>query len=303
MAVPKFKEFYLPTLQFFEDGEIHTKKEVADYISVHFNLSETDLSERTSGGGNLKYKDRSGWAVDHLYRATLLRKISHGRYSISEEGINVLNDNIQSIDENFLKNYISFREYRNIDEAGEVEENEDDGMQSPPERLENAFNEINEDLALKILDEIMDNDYIFFENLVLDLLLKMGYGGFREGSGFVTSPTNDEGIDAIIDEDFLGLDKIGIQAKRHENNVGRPDIQKFSGALIGKGIKKGVFITTASFSQNAIQYVESLHETSIVLIDGKKLAKFMIEYDLGTSTTKTYSIKTIDSDYFNQDDI
>ena len=298
MVVPEFKKFYLPTLMIFGDGEVHTKKEVANLISDYFDLSENDMNEMTKCRGNLKYKDRTNWAIDHLYRATLLRKISWGKYSISEEGRNVLNENPNLIDENFLKNYESFREYKNID-GEEVYEVDNDEIQSPPERLENAFNEINDVLALNILDEILDNDFIYFEKLVLDLLLKMGYGGFRDNSGFVTSPTNDGGIDAIIDEDVLGLDKIGIQAKRYSNVVSRPDIQKFSGALIGEGIKKGVFITTSSFSGKAIEYAENLHETSIILIDGKKLAKLMIEYDLGTSTTKTYSIKTIDSDYFN----
>ncbi|ALT68988.1 restriction endonuclease [Methanobrevibacter millerae] len=299
--IPKFKEFYFPVLSFFKDNDIHTKKEVSNYIAKFFELNENDLNEKTSKGSKLKYEDRTQWAVNHLYRATLLKRIERGKYLISEEGKKVLNQEINQIDENFLNNYDSFKKYRNLEKNKDnmVGDNQN---QSPSERLDVAYNEINEELSESILDEIKSKDSKFFEKLVVDLLLKMGYGGFRDDAGRPTQQSNDEGIDGIINEDILGLDKIAIQAKRHENSIGRPDLQRFAGALSGKGIKKGVFITTSYFSKNAKNYVKNHSERSIVLIDGKKLAKLMIEFNLGTSIVHSYDVKKIDMDYFNSED-
>ena len=205
--------------------------------------------------------------------------------------------NLEHIDNTFLLRYDSFKEFQNVTTVTPVEEYEKEVL-SPSDRINEALLEINNNLSSNILEEILSRDSDFFEKLVVDLLLKMGYGGFREDAGVVTKRTNDGGIDGIINEDILGLDKIAIQAKRHENTISRPDLQKFSGALSGMGIKKGVFITTSNFSKGAIDYVEQLHDTSIVLIDGNKLAKLMIKFDLGTSTKEVYYVKDMDMDYF-----
>ena len=167
--------------------------------------------------------------------------------------------------------------------------------------MESTYKKINKDLSDSILESIYNNDPFFFEKLVVDLLLKMGYGEFREDAGIVTPSTNDEGLDGIINQDKLGLDKIGIQAKRYDKSqkITRPLIQGFAGALLGKGLNKGVFITTSSFTNNAIDFVKNQSNLTIKLIDGEELANLMIEYDLGVSTTKTYNIKKIDSDYFS----
>lgn len=297
MPVPKFEEFFLPVLKFFDDDEIHTKVEVSKYMVEYFNLNEEELNERTSSGNSLRYKDRTGWAVDYLYRATLLDRVERGKYIISDEGKNVLKMDLENIDNNFLLGYDSFKEFQNVSTT-KTEVKYEKEVLSPSDRINEALLEINNNLSSNLLEEIFSRDSDFFEKLVVDLLLKMGYGGFREEAGVVTKKTNDGGIDGIINEDILGLDKIAIQAKRHENTISRPDLQKFSGALSGMGIKKGVFITTSNFSNGAIDYVKQLHDTSIVLIDGNKLANLMIKFDLGTSTKEIYYVKDIDMDYF-----
>lgn len=299
MAIPKFEEFYLPVLEYFKDGEEHSKKEISEYIVEYFELTEQDLNEKTAKGNEYRYKDRVNWAVTHLFRATLLERIQRGKYKISENGSKVLNDGIDMIDSSFLNEYPSFRMYKGNQLSNNIEEDSDDNR-SPSERLDDAFYEINEELSSSLLDEIKTKNPYFFEKLVVDLLLKMGYGGFREDAGSPTQLTHDGGIDGIINEDILGLDKIAIQAKRHENTIGRPDIQRFSGALTG--IKKGVFITTSSFSDDAIEFVNRQSEKSIVLIDGKELAELMIKYDVGVSTIHSYDIKNIDNDYFDSED-
>ena len=298
MAVPKFEEFFFPVLKFFEDNDIHTKVDVSNYMVDYFNLNNEEMNERTSRGNSLRYKDRTGWAVDYLYRATLLERVERGKYKISNEGKNVLNMDLDYIDNNFLLQYDSFKEFQNVNTATPVEKYKKEAL-SPSDKINEALLEINNNLSSNILEEIFSRDSDFFERLVVDLLLKMGYGDFREEAGVVTRKTNDGGIDGIINEDILGLDKIAIQAKRHENTISRPDLQKFSGALSGKGIKKGVFITTSNFSKGAIEYVNQIHDTSIVLIDGKKLANLMIKFDLGTSTREIYYVKDLDMDYFN----
>lgn len=297
MAVPKFEEFFLPALKFFEDKQIHTKIEVSKYMAEYFNLDDEEMNEKTSSGKSLRYKDRTGWAIDYLYRATLLDRVERGKYSISKEGENVLKMDLNHIDNNFLLRYDSFKEFQNVSTTSNDRRYEKEVL-SPSDRINEALLEINNNLSSNLLEEILSRDSDFFEKLVVDLLLKMGYGGFREEAGVVTKKTNDGGIDGIINEDILGLDKIAIQAKRHENTISRPDLQKFSGALSGMGIKKGVFITTSNFSKGAIDYVKQLHDTSIVLIDGNKLAKLMIKFDLGTSTKEIYYVKDMDMDYF-----
>ena len=297
MAVPKFEEFFLPVLKFFEDNQIHTKIETAKYMVEYFNLNDEEMNESTSGGKSLRYKDRTGWAIDYLYRATLLDRVERGKYTISKEGESVLEMNLNHIDNNFLLRYDSFKKFQNVSTTSNEKKYEKEIL-SPSDRINEALLEINNNLSSNILEEILSRDSDFFEKLVVDLLLKMGYGGFREEAGVVTRKTNDGGIDGIINEDILGLDKIAIQAKRHENTISRPDLQKFSGALSGKGIKKGVFITTSNFSKGAIDYVNQLQDTSIVLIDGNKLAQLMIKFDLGTSTKEIFYIKDIDMDYF-----
>ena len=192
----------------------------------------------------------------------------------------------------------SYQKYMNGSSAEIIEE---PGEATPEEELDSSFKQINKKLADELLENILNNNPLFFERLVVDLLLNMGYGDFRQDAGHTTQASNDEGIDGVISQDRLGLDKIAIQAKRYarENIIGRPILQSFAGALLGKGLTKGVFITTSSFTKGAIEYVNNQANLTIILIDGDKLADLMIEYNVGTFTSHTYEIKRIDSDYFN----
>lgn len=197
MAVPKFEEFFLPVLKFFEDENVHTKAETSQYTAKYFNLTDEEINERTSKGKEFRYKDRTGWAVDYLFRATLLDRIERGKYRISKEGNNVLKMNLSHIDNNFLLRYDSFKEFKNVNITVHNERSEKE-VSSPSDRINEAFLEINNNLSSIILDEIFSRDSDFFEKLVVDLLLKMGYGGFREESGVVTPKSNDGGIDGIF---------------------------------------------------------------------------------------------------------
>lgn len=300
MVVPKFKEFYLPTLKYYENGEIHTISEVSSYLADYFKLNDEELNEKTKKGA-LRYKDRTTWAVNHLFRAGLLDRKERGKYMISKEGLNVLKKDIDKIDEELLMKYKSFREYKYPEKSDIPSDNEINDTQSPSDRLEQAYDEINDELILNILDEIKAKSSTFFENLVVDLLLKMRYGGFHENAGIVTKQSRGGGIDRLINEDILGLDKIAIQAKRHKNTISSPDLNKFVGVLTGMSINKGVFITTSKFSKGAEEFAKNAPQ-SVVLIDGKKLAEYMIEFELGVSKESTYHIKKIDTDYFNRDE-
>lgn len=210
MSITKFEEFFLPVLKYFEDNKIHTKAEVPKYIAKYFNLNDEEMNEKTSSG-KLRYKDRAGWAVDYLYRATLLDRVGRGKYAISKEGKNVLKMDITQIDTDFLLRYDSFKKFQNKDTIRNDKIYEKEAL-SPSDKINEALLEINNNLSSNILEEIFSRDSDFFEKLVVDLMLKMGYGGFREEAGIVTNKTNDGGIDGIINEDILGLDKIAIQA-------------------------------------------------------------------------------------------
>lgn len=306
MAIPKYNELYTEVLDFLKDGTEYKTSEMKKILSKQLNLTEDELNELIPSGVSTVIESRIGWSITYLKKAGLLESRKRGLIRITEEGKKELSLK-NHVDDEDLEKYPSFVEFKN-NQTKPAKKKKNYQIKSkrdtltPEERIEASFNTINQNLADEILQTIHNMNPVFFERLVVDLLLKMGYGGFREDAGFETSPTNDEGIDGIINEDKLGLDKLAIQAKRYENNhkIGRPLVQNFVGALIGKGLTKGVFITTSSFTQSAMDYVENQSNLTIVLIDGEKLANLMIEYDLGTSTISTYHLKRIDSDYFNE---
>jgi len=251
----------------------------------------------------LKYKNRTNWAIDHMFRAGLLKKESRGKYRITDEGKKILEKDLDYIDTNFLLKYESFKEYRNPnyedennDRSDELEHIEEE--LSPTDRLDEAYNEINTQLSEEIYDLIINNSPKFFEKLVVKLLIKMGYG-LNENSGEVTPYTKDGGIDGIIFEDELGLSQIHIQAKQHTNPIGKKDLKEFAYTL-EHGIGKGVIITTSSFTKGAIEISEE-SDAQIVLIDGKQLTQLMIKHDVGVFTEYNYSIKKIDSDFFEEE--
>lgn len=265
-----------------------------------FNLSDEDMNLKTKGGSTTQVKDRIGWSLQYLRRALFVERKA-GCYHITQRGLEYLGSHkdLTILD---LLDYKEFAEYSNRKKPKKVAINQQEQKQleqTPTDQLEQAYESIERDLVEDLLDMVKRQSPAFFEHLVVDLLVRMGYGGSFENSAQVTQYTNDNGIDGIIYEDKLGLDKIYIQAKRWENQVGRPKIQEFAGALSGQNANKGVFITTSSFSKEAREFVKIITQ-KIVLIDGSELAKYMIEYNVGVSTKKVYEVKRIDNDYFEE---
>lgn len=296
MAVPIFEKFLYPFLYSLKDGEL-TLKELREKLISHFNLSTDDIQVKTRSGNTTQFNDRIGWSRQYFRRALFIDIPKNGTYRITPRGLDFLKNHTDLTIDDLLE----YPEYAAYNSSRKKKESKTEGTSvadlTPTEQLEQAFDSIESDLAADLLAKVMEQSPAFFEQLVVDLLVKMGYGGSFADSAKVTQLSNDEGIDGIIYEDKLGLDKIYIQAKRWSNSVGRPVIQQFAGALVGQNATKGVFITTSTFSKEAKQYVVGLHQ-KIVLIDGQELAKFMIEYNVGVSTKKTYEVKRIDTDYF-----
>lgn len=298
MSVPDFQTIMLPLLKVAEDGQEHSGHEFLEQLSRDFELSDEDLNELLPSGKQTRFYNRVGWARTYLIKSRLLEMPQRSFYKVTERGKDVLKSNPNRIDMNYLKRfpeYIEFKEKENDKE--EKEQVEDVEESTPEENLESAYQEIRDTLALEVLENIMSCSPAFFERLVVELLVAMGYGGSRRDAARAVGQTGDEGIDGIIDEDRLGLDTIYIQAKKWANSVGRPEIQKFVGALAGRRAKKGIFITTSSFSSEAVRYASDI-DPKVILIDGKKLAELMMDYNIGVNEVTTYKLKRIDSDYF-----
>jgi len=300
MTVPDFQTIMLPLLKIAEDGQEHSGHEFLERLAKYFELSDEDLNELLPSGKQTRFYNRVGWARTYLIKSKLLEMPRRSFYKITERGKEVLKNNPTRIDMNYLKRfpeYIEFKEKENYrGEKKQIEEVVEEN--TPEEILESAYQEIRDNLALEVLENVMSCSPVFFERLVVELLVAMGYGGSRRDAARAVGQTGDEGIDGIIDEDRLGLDTIYIQAKKWSNSVGRPEIQKFVGALAGKRAKKGIFITTSSFSSEAIRYASDI-DTKVILIDGKRLAELMIDYNIGVNEVTTYKLQRIDSDYFN----
>ena len=296
MAIPKFDELFNDVLKLLSDKQEYKTRDVKEILSNRLNLTEEERQELLPSGNEPIIKNRIGWSITSLKKAGYVESQKWGSVNITELGLKEHEKNLNITIEDLMK-IPSYQEYVN-GSSNEIIDNM--GESTPEEEIEASFAQINKKLAGELLENILNNDSNFFERLVINLLLKMGYGDFRENAGEETPQSNDGGIDGIISQDRLGLDKIAIQAKRYtENTVGRPTLQNFAGALLGMGLTKGVFITTSTFTKNAIEYANNQVNLTIILIDGDKLADLMIEYNVGTFTSHTYEIKRIDSDYFN----
>lgn len=302
--IPDYQTLMLPVLKSVADGKEHKFREIADSIAKNFGLTEEELGCLLPSGNQSIFDNRVGWAKTYLKKACLIEYKGKGVFKITERGKQVLKDSPQKIDNKFLKQYDEFNEFQNkVNPKEEKQETETDYKnQTPEELIETAFHDFQKSLAEELLDKIRNVSPSFFEKLVVALLVKMGYGGSIKDAGQAIGRTGDEGIDGIIKEDKLGLDVIYIQAKRwKENNViGRPEIQKFVGALAGQGAKKGVFITASSFTKEALDY-KPMNDTKVILIDGMKLANLMIEYNLGVAQLHCYELKKLDNDYFDEE--
>ena len=303
MAVPDFQSFFKPLLDIAADGKEHSMREAREKINAEFNLSPEDLSELLPSGTQTKFDNRIAWAKSYFIQAKILESPRRAYFKITERGMHLHSKGHERIDIKVLSQYPEFVEFHNPQKQNKndlVETQQEISAETPEEILQKAYQSIRSDLVSEILNRIKSNTPAFFENLVVDLIVAMGYGGSRSDAGQSIGQSGDEGIDGIIKEDRLGLDVIYLQAKRWEGTVGRPELQKFVGALHGKRARKGVFITTGKFSDEASDYVKSI-DPKVILIDGKSLANYMIDFNLGTSKNVTYEIKRIDSDYFSEE--
>jgi len=302
MAVPDFQSFFKPILDIAADNEEHSVKEAKSVIKSRMELSDEDLHEMLPSGTQAKFDNRIAWAISYLVQAKVLERPKRAFFKITDRGRELHNKKNARIDVAILKAYPEFLEFHTSKTTTPVTPTEIETSVSatPDEILQQAYLSMRNDLASEILEKIKINSPRYFEMLVVDLLVAMGYGGSRTDAGQSLGRSGDEGIDGIIKEDRLGLDVIYLQAKRWDSTVGRPEIQRFVGALHGKRAKKGVFITTGKFSNDALDYVATI-DPKVVLVDGRTLVEYMIDFNLGVSIATTYEIKRLDSDYFSED--
>lgn len=299
MAIPDFQSLMLPLLKVLADKQEYAMRDVTTALAEQFKLTEVErnLSSPVSGQGVMY--NRTAWAKTYLKRAGLIDQPRRGYFKISERGVKVLESSPPLINTKFLEQFAEFSSKDNqeqIDQQSAILVPEIPTA-TPEELIESGARTIRKELAGEILQRVKGCSPAFFERLVVELLVQMGYGGTRQDAGRAIGRSGDEGIDGVIHEDRLGLDVIYLQAKRWEGVVGRPEIQKFVGALQGQRAKKGVFITTSDFTKEALEYVRNI-DNKVVLINGALLANLMIDHNVGVSLAANYEIKKIDSDYF-----
>ncbi len=304
MTIPDYQSLMLPILEFSSDGQEHSLREVREAMAVQFELNSGEIKQLLPSGRQPVFSNRVAWAKTYLQQAGLLSSTRRGFFIITDQGKETVLSGPAEISSKYLERFESFLEFRK--RSGKAKDqkpisdlaNEDPS--TPEEQLENAFQRLRDELETDLLDRVLSSSPAFFERLVLDLLLRMGYGGSRRDAALALGRSGDQGIDGVINEDRLGLDVIYIQAKRWEGTVGRPEIQKFVGSLHGQHARKGVFVTTGRFSKEAREYVTHI-DPKVVLIDGERLAGLMIDFDLGVSTVESFALKKTDTDYFDDE--
>jgi restriction system protein len=302
MGIPSYQEIMLPLLKLVGDRQEHYMRDVIEILAEQFDLTPEERQTLLPSGKQLVFENRVGWARTYMKKAGLLESTRRGYIRITDRGIEVLKQKPTRIDVQFLSQYKEFREFKFGQETNQeiVVDFPKEINETPEEILATTYEELKLELASELLDQIQKTSPEFFERLVVELLVTMGYGGTFKEAARAVGRTGDGGIDGIINEDRLGLDVIYIQAKRWRDSVGRPELQRFVGALDGKRAQKGVFITTSSFTNEAREYISNVQK-KIVLIDGQMLVDFMIEYNVGVSTTMTYQIKKVEYDYFAEE--
>jgi len=304
MAIPDFQSVMLPLLKFCADGKEHTNRQAIDALAHEFNLTENEQKQLLPSGQQCIFDNRVAWARAHMKMAEFVENTRRGVFRVTERGKHVLEQSPSEINLRFLRQfpeYIAARDRHQDDRKEDKTSSACDEQEckTPAERLEEAYMTLRENLESELISQLKSSSPNFFEKVVVEVLVKMGYGGSRKDAGQAIGRSGDEGVDGIIKEDRLGLDIIYIQAKKWENTVSRPEIQKFAGALQGKRARKGIFITTSEFSQSAHEYVATI-ESKIILIDGQQLAQLMIDFGVGVATDATYELKRLDSDYFTE---
>ena len=304
--IPDYQSSMLPLLRLVSDKQEYRYRDLIDKLALEFKLTDEERKEPLASGNQAIFDNRVGWAKTYLKKAGLIDAPRRATFVITELGLQTLKKNPDRIDAKYLRQFPAFLEFvhagRNDSEGEEEAISQEATEQTPEENLEKAYQRIRKSLAAELIAKVIDLSPAFFERLVIELLVKMGYGGSIKDAGKAIGKSGDEGIDGTIKEDRLGLDIIYVQAKRWKtgNVVGRPEIHKFVGALAGQGAKKGIFITTSSFTKEALDYAPK-NETKIVLIDGERLAQHMIDFNIGCTTQQIYELKKIDSDYFYEE--
>ena len=297
MTIPSYEEMMLPLLTFAGDTKEHSLGEALDYLKKMFNISSEDSGVLLKSGRQTVVENRAGWARTYLKKAGLLESQQRARFNITELGLKVLRDKPPEITDRYLMQFPDFQEFQKRHKEEEPQTKKPDINKTPLEMLEEGHETLRGNLADDLLSNIAKCSPSFFETLVVELLVTMGYGGSITDAGQTVGKSGDGGIDGIIKEDKLGLDIVYIQAKRWEGQVGAKEIRNFVGALAGQKANKGVFITTSNFSKEAKSFVQQIQQ-KVILIDGQQLAQLMIEYDIGVSLEKTYQVKRVDHDYF-----
>lgn len=301
MPIPDYQSLMLPVLRLVEDRKEHTVSEMRQRIADQLGLTEGELAERLASDSQTVFANRVGWAVQYLKSAGAIRAVRRGLYGITDRGLSLLKTQPSEITVKTLRQFPEFIEFEGrsseSEQTAEPTAPHDETKATPEESLENSYQVLRDALVHELLETIKNGTPAAFERIVVDLLVAMGYGGSVEDAGKVVGKSGDGGIDGIIKQDKLGLDAIYVQAKRWKDVVGSPEIMKFSGSLTKRHANRGVFITTSTFTRDALEFVEAMPQ-KIVLVDGKQLASLMIEHDVGVSSTKAYTLKRLDQDYF-----
>lgn len=305
VAIPDYQSLMLPLLKLASDEQEHTISQTVDALAKEFNISEQERQALLPSGSEGIFENRVRWARTYLKKAGMIEATGRGRFRIAQRGLDVLKQRPEAIDNKFLSRFAEFQEFKPSpsQEAAAAAEPavKTEDTRTPREVLDASYQELRQALIEEMIDRLKLGSPRFFERVVVNLMVAMGYGGSRKDAGEAVGQTGDGGIDGIIKEDRLGLDAIYLQAKRWEGTVGRPVVQGFVGSLEGFKARKGVLITTSQFSQDAREYVRHL-ERKIVLIDGKELARLMIDHNLGVVEVETYAVKRLDVDYFEEEE-
>jgi restriction system protein len=302
--IPDYQTAMLPTLRALADGEVKRAGEIRDQVAGVFNLTEEEQRELVPSGQKTLFSDRVSWALTYMKKAALVETVKRAHYRLTPRGKNLLVSNPARVDLSVLAKYPEFVEWKERSDAPKpaklaIAENPE-ALETPEESLDSAYQTLRKAIEADLLDQVKAMPPAFFEKLVVQLLVSMGYGGSLKDAGQAVGRSGDGGIDGIINEDKLGLDVIHIQAKRWQNTVGRPEIQSFAGSLDGVKAKKGIFITTSGFSAEARAYVDKI-DKRIVLMDGERLATLMFEHNVGVTKVASYDVKQVDGDYFSEE--
>lgn len=303
MPIPDYQTLMLPVLLATSDGKEHQMKQLISQLIDQYDMTEEERTRLLPSGTTYVFGSRVAWAKTYLKQAGLLSSPKRGVFTITPAGLDLLTKNPSRIDNSLLNNFSDFRDFRERSRPAEPDASTAQATdlpleQTPEDSMAAAYKRLRSELEIELLEQVKKSSPSFFEQLVVDLVVAMGYGGSRQDAGRAVGKSGDGGIDGIIKEDKLGLDVIYLQAKRWDTTVGRPEVQKFAGALQGLRANKGIFITTSGYSRDASEYVQQI-SSKIILVDGPALVRFMVDHNVGVSIVGRYEIKSIDSDYFD----